>query len=223
MRSFFFSIFLFSVIVLISFAGCHRSVTKLGTANIRINTFNTKEKSLILSADIEDPMRVLLITATEDSIVLRTSSTDVNVSAPDTVLRKFVKRLYQTVRNPSNPGVGIAAPQVGILKNIIWVQRFDKEGSPFEVYLNPKIRQYTSKTQYCYEGCLSIPERRDTTRDRAYAILLDYDKMDGTHHSEMVEAFTAVIFQHEIDHLNGILYIDHLDQEIQEAEDRMKR
>ena len=101
----------------------------------------------------------------------------------------------------------------GILKNIIWVQRFDKEKFPFEVYLNPKILQYSKKKQPCPEGCLSIPDKRGTTQNRAYAILIDYDKMDGTHVTEMVEDFTAVVFQHEIDHLNGIMFIDHLEKE----------
>jgi peptide deformylase len=111
-------------------------------------------------------------------------------------------------------GVGIAAPQVGILKNIIWVQRFDKEDFPFEVYINPRILSYSTLKQDCQEGCLSIPDRSDTTRNRSYAIMIDYDKIDGSHHTEMIEDFTAVIFQHEIDHLNGILYLDHLDREV---------
>ena len=133
------------------------------------------------------------------------------------------QRLLATVQDPVNAGVGIAAPQVGILKNMIVVQRYDKEGFPFETYVNPTIKQYSKKTQFCLEGCLSIPKKMDTTKNRAYAILLEYDKLDGTHEIEMIEAFTAVIFQHEIDHLNGILFIDHLDIEIEEAEERLRK
>ncbi len=135
----------------------------------------------------------------------------------DPVLASFINRLYRTVTDSMSLGVGIAAPQVGILKNIIWVQRFDKQGFPFEVFLNPKIQQYSKLKQDCLEGCLSIPNRRDTTSNRAYAILLEYDRPDASHHIEMVEDFTAVIVQHEVDHLNGILYIDHLRQEIEAA------
>ncbi len=197
---------------------------KINKYDIEVDSFVPKENlKYIESGSDDDPMRVLLITDSQDSIILRTKSTNVEFGNQNSILKKFVKRLYSTVRDPQNPGVGIAAPQVGILKNIIWVQRFDKKGEPFEVYINPTIVQYTQKTQFCLEGCLSIPNRRDTTRDRAYAILIEYDKIDGTHHTEMVEAFTAVIFQHEIDHLNGILYTDHLDLEIKEAEERMKR
>jgi peptide deformylase len=179
--------------------------------------FTATQNKLILSTDSVLPMRLLKINNKQDSILLRTKSTPVFANPNDVVLQHFVKRLYSTVRDSISMGVGIAAPQVGILKNIIWVQRFDKEGFPFEVYLNPKIIQYSNKKQDCVEGCLSIPNRSDTTKTRAYAILIEYDKLDGTHQTEMVEAFTAVVFQHEIDHLNGILYLDHLVQEMSDA------
>jgi len=179
--------------------------------------FTSTQRILIMSLDSTFPMRVLKINNKKDSIILRTKCKNVVADSNNVELAHFVNRLYRTVRDSISMGVGIAAPQVGVLKNIIWVQRFDKEGFPFEVYLNPKIVQYTDKKQNCVEGCLSIPYRSDTTKTRAYAILMEYDKMDGTHHSEMIEAFTAVIFQHEIDHLNGILYLDHLEQEISDA------
>ena len=148
-----------------------------------------------------------------DSILLRTKSKNITFNTNDTVLNSFAKRLLSTVQDSMSLGVGIAAPQVGVLKNIICVQRFDKENYPFEIYLNPKIIQYTEKKQDCFEGCLSVPNRRDTTSIRAYAILLEYDKLNNSHVIEMIEDFTAIIFQHEIDHLNGILYIDHLEEE----------
>jgi len=179
--------------------------------------FTSVERSLIMASDSTLPMRVLKINNKKDSIVLRTKCKNVIADPNSVALRHFVNRLYRTVRDSISMGVGIAAPQVGVLKNIIWVQRFDKEGFPFEVYLNPEIVKYTDKKQDCVEGCLSIPDRSDATKTRAYAILMEYDKMDGTHHSEMVEAFTAVIFQHEIDHLNGILYLDHLEKEMSDV------
>lgn len=114
-------------------------------------------------------------------------------------------------------GVGIAAPQVGILKNIIWVQRFDKENLPFEVYLNPVIKNYSERKQTFREGCLSIPDRTDILDSRAFSILIEYDTMEAEHKIETVEGFTSVIFQHEIDHLNGILYLDHLEKEVIDA------
>jgi len=176
--------------------------------------FSKEQASLIMEQDSLKPMRVFKITKKSDSILLRTKSKPIVANPKDSVLKNFVQRLYNTVRDSVSMGVGIAAPQVGILKNIIWVQRFDKEGFPFEVYLNPKIIQYSKKKQQCREGCLSIPNRTDTLNTRSYAILIEYDQIDAIHKTEMVEDFTAVIFQHEIDHLNGILYLDHLEKEV---------
>lgn len=184
---------------------------KLTTSKSSKNAYTHSQKELILNASKEKPMRVFLTTNPSDSLLLRKSSMHVNPNPSDEVLTLFIDRLLSTVQDSMSMGVGIAAPQVGILKNIIWVQRFDKEDFPFEVYLNPKIVQYSVKKQDCPEGCLSIPNKRATTKNRSYAILLEYDKIDGSHHVEMVEDFTAVIFQHEIDHLHGILFTDHVD------------
>lgn len=177
------------------------------------------ETAMIMEGDTATPMRVFLITKYEDSVLLRTKSLPVKADPADTVLQQFIARLYRTVTDSASMGVGIAAPQVGLLRQIIWVQRFDKEGFPFEVYLNPVILQYSRLSRNGMEGCLSIPEIRDTV-NRAYAILIEYDYPDGSHHIEMVEDFTGVIFQHEIDHLNGIVFTDHLKQEIKEAEEK---
>ncbi len=192
------------------FIGCK---TAGPTINTLVSNFDRGQLSMINAGNAETPMRIYQLTNKKDSILLRQKSTPVTQPSQDQELEKFVSRLYATVRDSMSLGVGIAAPQVGILKNIIWVQRFDKDGFPFEVYLNPQIIQYTKKTQACMEGCLSIADKKGDSGKRAYAILIEYDKMDGSHHTEMIEDFTAVIFQHEIDHLDGILFIDHLDAE----------
>lgn len=205
--------FLSSIFLLISLMSC--SVKKKTPSDFSISSsFNAAQTELILSADSLTPMRVFKINNRNDSLLLRKQSLDVKPDPNDPVLQNFIGRLYSTVRDSISLGVGIAAPQVGILRNIIWVQRFDKPDFPFEVYLNPKILQYTEKKQDCPEGCLSIPNRKEVTKTRAYAILIEYDRPDGSHHIEMVEDFTAVIFQHEIDHLNGILFLDLLGEEI---------
>ena len=182
----------------------------------QLQTFSKKETQLILSGEANEPMRVLLITDPADSIVLRTKSQPVVVHENDKTLKHFTDRLLATVQDSATMGVGIAAPQVGILKDIIWVQRLDKAAEPFEVYFNPKILKYTDLKQDVPEGCLSIPDFRAMTKDRAYAIFFTYQDQTGKEQCEMVEAFTAAIFQHEIDHLNGILFLDHLEQEQKE-------
>jgi len=181
------------------------------------NSFSNKQISLITNADSLTPMRVYKITNKKDSLLLRSKSTYVNPNLNRIILKKFINRLYATVRDSASMGVGIAAPQVGILKNIIWVQRFDKNNLPFEVYLNPKITNYSSKTQSVKEGCLSIPNRSDMLNSRSASITIEYDTMNAEHKTETVSDFTAVVFQHEIDHLSGILYLDHLEKEIQDA------
>lgn len=181
------------------------------------DSFSKTEIDLILRADSLTPMRVYKITNKQDSLLLRTKSEFVKANPKDKTLQIFVKRLYVTVRDSMSMGVGIAAPQVGILKNIIWVQRFDKENFPFEVYLNPRIIEYSEKKQTFREGCLSIPNRSDTLFNRAYKIHIEYDTMKAEHKTEFIEGFTSVIFQHEIDHLNGILYLDHLEKEVNES------
>lgn len=136
------------------------------------SSFTESETRLIMSGGGNAPMRVLSVYNSEDSLILRTQCSDVVPDSNDPVLKNLIDRMYATVTDSVNDGVGIAAPQVGVIKNVIWVQRYDKPGTPFEVYLNPKIKQYTKRKLNWVEGCLSIPGRRDTTTTRSYAILL---------------------------------------------------
>ena len=207
-------LFLISLSILV---GCNRRTALVTTDNGGISNFDYSQENYIKEGLSDAPMRVWKINIPSDSILLRQKSTDVVADLNDVTLRLMTERLLATVQDSISLGVGIAAPQVGILKNIIWVQRFDKPDFPFEVYLNPVIKQYSTKKQPCMEGCLSIPNLQAETQNRAYAILLEYDKMDGTHITEMVEDFTAVIFQHEIDHLHGIMFTDHLAEEMEDA------
>lgn len=197
--------------LLLLLGSCKTTKTTISSSNSSV--FNEREKELIMSGKSTDPMRVLLITNPEDSVILRSKSESFKVRADDKILKHFTDRLYSTVRDSLTRGVGIAAPQVGILKKIIWVQRFDLDDKPFEAYYNPVVTKYTKLKQDVLEGCLSIPDVRDTTHYRSYAVLLEYDNPKGEHICEMIEAFTAVIFQHEIDHLDGILFTDHLKKE----------
>lgn len=198
---------IFSILIIIFLIGCSSS------KNLNADVFSSEEKTLIMNADSITPMRVYKITDKSDSLLLRMKSTYIKPNPNDIVLQNFVKRLYATVQDSLSMGVGIAAPQVGILKNIIWVQRFDKKNLPFEVYLNPQITKYSEETQTVREGCLSIPDRSETLNSRSKEILIEYDTLEGRHQTETIEGFTSVIFQHEIDHLNGILYLDHLQKE----------
>ncbi|MDP2159864.1 MAG: peptide deformylase, partial [Flavobacterium sp.] len=134
-------------------------------------------------------------------------STDINPK--DKLIPVLAKRMYLAMRDPARPGVGIAAPQVGINKNIIWVQRFDKPNEPFEYYINPKIVWRSNLIRKGAEGCLSIPDERGDVY-RNYTIQISYFDAQGNFKQEVIEGFTAVIFQHEIDHLNGVLFTDRI-------------
>jgi peptide deformylase len=200
----------FSVLLLLIFYSC--SATRKAKLNSEKEAgFTQSQKELILSGDTLTPMRVYTIDSKEDSILLRTKSEEVIISPDNKVLNNLIRRMLVTVQDSLTEGVGIAAPQVGILKRIIYVQRFDKENYPFEVYLNPRILKYSKLKQPCLEGCLSIRDTRGKTQTRAYAVMLEYYDLKGEYHFEMIEDFTAVIFQHETDHLDGTLFIDSLD------------
>ena len=193
-------------------------VTSCGTSKPKATkSFSSKQVGMIMNGIASKPMRVFKINNKQDSILLRSKSAYVKPDVNDLVLKQFTERLFATVRDSISMGVGIAAPQVGILKNIIWVQRFDKDEAPFEVYLNPIITNYSDIKQTRREGCLSIPDRAEVLNSRSKSITIEYDTMEAKHVVETITDFTAVIFQHEIDHLYGILFLDHLDKEIRDA------
>lgn len=157
-------------------------------------------------------MRILTVGNPADSLVLRQKAAPVTGRMLRTddyaVLRR---RMLATVQDPQNSGVGIAAPQVGILRRMIAVQRFDKPGEPFEFYLNPEIVESSAETAPRREGCLSIPGLAGTVV-RAQRIVLRYRDERFAEKTETIDGFTAVIFQHETDHLDGILYTDRTDE-----------
>lgn len=179
--------------------------------------FTKKEQDIILSGDTSTKLAVYQVTDERELKVLKASSTDIKHDDP--LLDKLKRRMLLTVRDSTHPGVGIAAPQVGINKNLIWVQRFDKPEEPFEFYINPKIIWRSQLIRTGTEGCLSIPDRKENV-ERNYAIRLQYWDKNGTIIEENIEGFTAVIFQHEVDHLYGILYPDRVEE--QEKRERIE-
>ena len=174
-------------------------------------TFTATERATIGTGN--EIMPLTTIDNEADSLFLRQVSKP--LSRREVASEEFATlccRMLATVTNPENAGVGIAAPQVGILRRLVAVQRFDKEGEPFEFYINPKIVEYEDNWILSEEGCLSVPDFRGDLL-RAKSIKISYRDTQDRLHREEVEGFTAIIFQHEIDHLDGILYIDHLDEE----------
>ncbi|MBQ6016003.1 MAG: peptide deformylase [Bacteroidales bacterium] len=165
-------------------------------------------------------LRVLTIADQADSLVLRTPCEEFTPSMLQSPEFEALSTLMlATVQDPSEDGVGIAGPQVGISRRIVAVQRFDKPGEPFEVYPNIRIVGFSGDTEPGPEGCLSVPGLRGDVmryRDIDITYTLIGASADGQSNAalaprdttERVQGFTAVIFQHECDHLDGVLYID---------------
>jgi len=156
-------------------------------------------------------MRVLTIADINDSLVLRTPSRPLKPEdVTSEVYTTLAEKMLATVTSPEQDGVGIAAPQVGILRDVVAVKRYDKPGEPFEVYPNIRITGARGVALPGPEGCLSVPNRRGEVlrfKDIDITYLSTKTLRDTT---ERIEGYTAVIFQHECDHLDGTLYIDKL-------------
>ena len=154
-------------------------------------------------------MRLWTTDVETDSLFLREITKELSpehLNSPEFAMLK--SGMLSTVNDPENRGVGIAAPQVGIPYRLIAVQRFDKEGEPFEFYINPRITWHSEVRKGGIEGCLSIPNVNGVV-ERSDEIEISYTgEVTGETFTEKVRGYTAVIFQHEIDHLDGILFTD---------------
>lgn len=164
----------------------------------------SKEISIINQGDIKTLLPIFQTTDSHQHNTLLGQSKEIDPKDPNTAI--LVARMKESLLS-TDGGVGIAAPQVGINRKVIWVQRFDKEGEPLEYFINPVITWKSELQNLGPEGDLSIPDFRDQFY-RSKVIQLQYVDLKGQKYSEIVEGFTAVIFQHEIDHLFGILISD---------------
>lgn len=147
-----------------------------------------------------------------DSAILRT----VSIPVPPELLKSrelkdLTDKMLYTVEHPSQDGVGIAAPQVGINRRIAWVMRYDKPGKPFECFVNLQIDSLWGEITHGPEGCLSVPPMRGLVPRYSNVRISYTDIKTGEAVTEEVEGYTAIIFQHECDHLDATLYIDRAD------------
>jgi len=130
------------------------------------------------------------------------------VTAFDDDLVELVEDMGETMYDA--PGIGLAAPQVGkSLKLIVVDTTKDPEGEKeFMALVNPEIVEHEG-AQVDEEGCLSVPELTANV-DRYRKITVNYQDLEGKPQTLTTQDRFAVVLQHEIDHLNGILFIDHL-------------
>jgi len=150
-------------------------------------------------------MSVLKILEVPNSLLKKKSEP---VGSIDEALIKTLDDMLETMYQAN--GVGLAAPQVGILKRMLVIDASGKDEEPNPIFvINPKITKKSEEMQECEEGCLSVPNQYAKVV-RPAAITVEYQDKTGKKVVADLDGFMAVVFQHEIDHLDGVLYIDHL-------------
>jgi len=121
----------------------------------------------------------------------------------DEPLRELAKEMAEVMY--MGDGVGLAAPQVGLSIRLIVVDL----GEGWKAYINPEVIEKSNENIMGEEGCLSIPEVFEEV-PRPKWIKIKYQDFEGNEHEELKEDYAARVFSHEIDHLNGKLFIDYL-------------
>jgi peptide deformylase len=135
------------------------------------------------------------------------------VEKVDDDLRVFIADMFETMYDA--PGIGLAAIQVGLAKRVLVIDLQDKDEETGEtikdprVFINPEILEESEELSVYSEGCLSVPEQYADVA-RPAVIKAKWLDADGTEHVEQIDGLLATCLQHEMDHLNGILFIDHL-------------
>jgi peptide deformylase len=120
--------------------------------------------------------------------------------------QKLIKLMFFTMREVD--GVGLAAPQIGLPLRLAVIKNGKK--SPRIVLINPKIESHSKTEQQDWEGCLSLPLVRGLV-SRYEKIVVSYYDEHGEKQRKTISQFSeARVFQHEIDHLNGVLYVDRM-------------
>lgn len=169
--------------------------------------------------------RILTIDNAADMAILKAVSPPVEGGVTDE-LRALMDDMLETMY--AAPGIGLAAAQIGELKRVVVMDLGDKpvEGASEDpeaeesedlqlarrnprFFVNPEVI-WASDEMYAYEeGCLSVPDYYDAV-ERPARIRVRYMDYAGQQIEEEIEGLYAVCFQHELDHLNGVLFIDHL-------------
>lgn len=126
---------------------------------------------------------------------------------------KLGKEMLKYIKNPDNAWVGLAAPQVWINKRLIVVsliKDWEDENFPTIIMINPEILEYSEEKELDKEGCLSVPQERWLVK-RWKEIKLQYIDEKGIVKKLVLKWLSARVVQHEVDHLDGILFTDKLE------------
>lgn len=133
---------------------------------------------------------------------LRTKTKRVNKITPELVkITEEMIRLTKTFKDPE--GVGLASTQIGRDEKLFVA----KNGKTFSVFINPKIISSSKKTKTFFEGCLSIPNYYGEI-ERPIGVTVSYADEKGITQTKKLTGLLAWVFQHEVDHLDGVLFVD---------------
>lgn len=157
-------------------------------------------------------MAILPILETPDPL-LRTISTP--VEAIDDELQRLIDDMFDTMYDA--PGIGLAAVQVGVPRRLLVIDlqepESDEEDAPPvrrpRVFINPQILDGSDELSVYSEGCLSVPEQYAEV-ERPASVRVSWLDREGRIHEEVLDGLLATCLQHEMDHLEGVLFIDHL-------------
>ncbi|SFF35175.1 peptide deformylase [Aureimonas phyllosphaerae] len=160
----------------------------------------------LAACDYLTPMSVKPLVILPDPILRRASEP---VSRVDDALKRFTDDMLETMYDA--PGIGLAAIQVGEPLRIVTIdlsKEDDPEKAP-QVFLNPEILSSSDERSVYEEGCLSIPDYYAEV-ERPAKVTVRYLGLDGKTHEIEADGLLATCLQHEIDHLNGVLFIDYI-------------
>ena len=132
-----------------------------------------------------------------------------NIAAPVQLIDESIKRLARDMAETmyEAPGIGLAATQVDVHKRLIVID-ISEMRDQLLVLINPEILE-SDGTQVCEEGCLSVPGIYDKV-ERAENVVVRYLDLEGVERKIDADGLLAVCLQHEIDHLNGRVFVEHL-------------
>ena len=135
------------------------------------------------------------------------------VDGVDDAVRALIDDMFDTMYDA--PGIGLAAIQIGEAKRVVVMdlqEEEDADGKPIRaprVFVNPEISEPSAERSSYNEGCLSIPEQYADVARPASCRVRWLDEQGAVHEEEM-DGLLATCMQHEIDHLNGVLFVDHI-------------
>ncbi|CDU17485.1 peptide deformylase, putative [Plasmodium yoelii] len=182
---------------------------KNGNWCLRDNILREKKSKLrlhLLSSKVsENDLKIVIY----PNSILRQKSEEVIYF--DDNLKNLIRRMFKAMYE--NKGIGLSAPQVNISKRIIvWNALYEKRDEKNErVFINPLIVQESAVKNKLIEGCLSFPNI-EAKVERPAIVSISYYDINGNKHLKILKGIHARVFQHEYDHLNGVLFIDRITQ-----------